>query len=68
MPEIDIEVLEKKLDDEEAELRKKRKRLIMAAVLATAGFAILVIKVSWWCGLGVFLAMWGDNISTSTKV
>ena len=35
----------------------------MSAVLGIAGFALITYAVNWEAALGLFLAIWGNNIS-----
>ena len=36
---------------------------LFAYALGVAGFSILIFGVSWQTALGVFLAMWGNNLA-----
>lgn len=52
----------------EKEYTKEYNKLIFAAVVGTLGFATLWVGVNFWCALGVLLAMWANNISSSIKL
>jgi len=36
---------------------------IFAAVVTAAGWALIIIYGGWLLALGIFLAMWGDNLA-----
>jgi len=40
---------------------------IIAASLSTVGFALIIWRVGWWAGLGLFLALWAENISNAVR-
>lgn len=48
--------------------RAKIIKLAFGGALGFASMAILWVAVSFWAALGVFLALWGNNIQITTKV
>ena len=41
--------------------------ILLAWSLTLSGFALVGVNSSWWLALGVFLTLWGNNLSRPRK-
>ena len=49
-------------------MKISKKDIILCVLLAVAGLSLMVIKLGWLATLGIFLLIWGNNISHTISI